>query len=261
MKHFVTILRLMHLDSCITPFFAILIPVFLRSNDVALSFGRAMPILFIALCTFIANDLDDVEKDKVNHPDRPLPAGQITLTFAAILYFIALFGALFLIRHFVPERIAFWYYLLTAMSISYRYIVDYVPGLKAPYVAATAALLPLMIASWYPNGGRLYFVAGAVFLLIMGKEMCLDIRDRAGDPLSFMHKIKPIPLAIVAFSLEVLGLFLLMTQARRPGDFLDLFAMASMLVLSGFQLFKLANYNRANMLMEFQLIFGIYFLI
>ncbi|MBZ5509193.1 MAG: UbiA family prenyltransferase [Acidobacteriia bacterium] len=260
MKRLITALRLIHLDSCITPFLAILIPVFLRSNDVALSFGRAMPILFIVVCTFIANDLADVEKDKVNHPNRPLPSGQITPTIAAILYFIALFSALFLIRHYIPESVAFWYYLLTAMSISYRYIVDCIPGLKAPYVAATAAVLPLMIASWYPNGARLYFVASATFLFIVGKEICLDIRDRPGDPFSFMHRFKPIPLAISAISLEVLGLLLLMTQVGKPSDFICLFAMVFMLTLSSYQLFKFANYNRANILMEFQLIFGIYFL-
>ena len=261
MKGFVTILRLLHLDSCVTPFLAILIPVFLRSNDLTLSFGRATPILLIAVCTFIANDLDDIEKDKVNHPKRPLPAGQLSPTFGATLYFIALFSALFLIRHYVPERLAFWYYLLTAMSISYRYVVDYVPGLKAPYVAATAAILPLMVASWYPHESRLYCVAGASFLLIMGKEICLDIRDRPGDPLSFMHKFSPIPLASVAFLLEVLGLMLLMTQAHKLQDYIVLCAMAFMLALSGFHVFRLANYNRANIFMEFQLIASIYFLI
>lgn len=261
MKRFVAILRLLRLDSCVAPFLAILIPVFLRSDNLALSFGRATPILFIAVCTFIANSLDDVEKDKVNHPERPLPARQLTPTFAAILYFIALFAALFFIQHFVPERVDFWYYGLTAMSISYRYVVDFFPALKALYVAAAASVLPLMIAAWYPNEPRLYFVAGATFLLIAGKEICMDIKDRSGDPVSFMHRFRPMPLAIVAFSLEALGLLLLVTQAHKLADLIDLLAMASALALSSLYWFKLASYKRAIILMEFQLIFGIYFLV
>jgi geranylgeranylglycerol-phosphate geranylgeranyltransferase len=217
--------------------------------------------LFIAFFTFIANSLDDIEKDKVNHPERPLPAHQLTSTFAAILYFIALFCALFLIRYYVPERVAFWYYGLTAMSISYRYVVACLPGLKAFYVAATASILPLMIAAWYPNKERLYFVAGATFLLVAGKEMCMDIKDRPGDPLSFMHKFHAKQLAVVAFSLETLGLLLLLTQVRKSADLIDMLAMAFVLVLSSLHWFRLASYKRAIILMEFQLIFGIYFLV
>ena len=261
MKRFVAILRLLRLDSCVAPFLAILIPVFLKTNDLALSFGRAIPVLFIYLCAFIANALDDVEKDKVNHPERPLPAHQLTSAFAAILYFISLFSALFLIEHYVPERIAFWYYGLTAISISYGYIVDFLPGLKAPYVAATVSVVPLMIAAWFPNEARLYRVAGATFLVTVAKEICMDIRERPGDPVSFMHRVRPIPLAITAFAMQALGLLLLALQIRRLGDMIDLLAMASVLAISTFHWFKLMNYKRAILLMKLQFILGIYFLI
>lgn len=218
-------------------------------------------MLFICFCTFIANSLDDIEKDKVNHPERPLPARQLTPAFAVILYFISLLSALFIIRRYIPERVAFWYYGLTVISISYGYVVDFVPGLKAPYVGATVSVLALMLAAWYPSEKRLYFVAGAVFLFTTGKEICMDIRDRPGDPVSFMHRFRPMPLAIVAFSLEILGLLLLATQLRRPRDVLGLLAMVSMLALSGFYWFKVTSYRRAILLMRLQFILGIYFLI
>ncbi len=218
-------------------------------------------MLFICFCTFIANSLDDEEKDEVNHPSVPLPARKLTPTFAVILYFSSLLSALFLIRHYIPERLAFWYYGLTVMSISYGYVVDFLPGLKAPYVAATVSLLPLMIATWYPSEVRLYFVAGAVFLFTAGKEICMDITDTPGDPISFMHMFRPRPLAIVAFSLQVLGVLLLATQAPDSRDTIDLLAMAFMLAISGFYWFKLTNYKRAILLMRLQFILGIYFLI
>jgi hypothetical protein len=260
-KRFVAVLRLVRLGSCLSPFLAILVPVFLRTNNLSLSFGRATPILLICFCTFVANSLDDVEKDKVNHPERPLPAQQLTPTIAVTLYFIFLFSALFLIRRWVPERLAFWYYGLTAISISYGYIVDFLPILKVPYVAATVSVLPLMMAAWYPTERRLYFVAGAVFLFAAGKEICMDIRDRQGDPVTYMHRFRPAPLAIGAFSLEGLGLLLLMTQVRRSGDVFDLSAMAAMLLLSIFCWFKRASYKRALLLMRLQFVLGIYFLI
>lgn len=261
MKSFVAVLQLVRLKSCVAPFLAIFIPVFVRTNNLALSVGRATPMLFICFCTFIANSLDDEEKDKVNHPERPLPARKLTPTVAVILYFSSLLSALFLICHYIPERLAFWYYGLTVMAISYGYVVDFLPGLKAPYVAATVSLLPLMIATWYPSEVRLYFVAGAVFLFTAGKEICMDIRDRPGDPISFMHMFGPRPLAIVAFSMEVLGVLLLAIQVRRPRDAIDVLAMATMLAISGFYWFKLASYKRAILLMRLQFILGIYFLV
>jgi 4-hydroxybenzoate polyprenyltransferase len=217
-------------------------------------------MLFICLCTFIANSLDDLEKDRVNHPTRPLPARQLTPTFAAGLYFISLLSALFSIRHYISERLAFWYYGLTAISISYGYVVDFAPGLKAPYVAATVSVIPLMMAAWYPNESKFYFVAGAVFLFTIGKEICMDIGDRPGDPVSFMHRFKPTRLAILAFSLEAIGLLLLTTQIRKTGDVIDLLAMTCVLALSSFYWFKLAKQKQAIVLMKFQFVFGIYFL-
>jgi UbiA prenyltransferase family protein len=259
-KRFVAILRLVRLGSCVAPFLAIFIPVLLRTNNLVLSFGRATPLLFICMCTFIANSLDDVEKDRVNHPERPLPAHQLTPTFATILYFGSLLASLFLIRHYVPERFALWYYGLTVISTSYHYVVDFLPGLKAFYVAATVSFLPLMMAAWFPKEAKLYFVAGSAFLFTAGKEICMDIRDRRGDPISFMHRVKPLPLAIVAFSLEALGLFLLATQVRRSEDIIDVLAITSLLAISMFHWFKLANYKRAILLMRLQFIFAIYFL-
>jgi len=240
-KRFLAILQLLRIDACIPAFFALLVPVFLRTRNLALSFGRAPPLLFICFCTFIANSLDDIEKDRINHPERPLPSCQLTPTFAAVLYFICLFSALFLVRRFVSERQDFWYYGLIALSISYRYVVECFPGLKAFYVAATASFLPLMIAAWYPGDARLYLVVAFAFLVITGTEMCMDIRDRAGDPISFMHKFGPKAVAIFAFSLEALGLLLLLTQIRKPSELVDLLAMASVLAVACLYWFRRAN--------------------
>src|ERR1041384_6546705 len=101
-----------------------------RSKDLESSVGKSIPLLFIGMCTFIANDLDDREKDQVNHPDRPLPARHLTPEFAAILYFTLLGAALFSTSHFVEPNIAFWYYGLMTLSISYGYIVECLPSVK-----------------------------------------------------------------------------------------------------------------------------------
>jgi geranylgeranylglycerol-phosphate geranylgeranyltransferase len=255
------ILQLTRADSSLMGFLCLFIPIYARTKDLAVSVGRAIPLLFICMCTFIANDLDDLERDQVNHPDRPLPRRDLHRTFAAVLYFVCLALALFLTRRFVDERIAFWYYALVTLSISYGYIVECLPSVKAPYVALAISVPVFIVAVSYSEEKRLYILAGAGFLFALGRELCMDIVDRTGDIVSRMHSIRPGRLAIGAFVVQTAGLALLMMQVRRS---LDVFAAAFMtlvLVVAGFFWFCLKRHNAANWLMKLQLLAGLYFLI
>ena len=213
------------------------------------------------MCTFIANDLDDVERDQVNHPERPLPARKLTPTVAVILYFISLAAALFTTKHFIPPGIAFLYYALIALAISYGHIVESLPGLKTSYVAAASSIPVLIVATSYPGEARLYLVTASAFLFTMGRELCMDIRDRTGDAISITHRFRPKPLAIAAFSIQALGVLVLAVQARQAGDVIALLAITSLLVMSGVYWFSFTSYRLATILMKLQFFVGLYFLI
>jgi 4-hydroxybenzoate polyprenyltransferase len=255
------ILQLTRLSSSLLGALAIFLALLARTGNLGLSLGHAIPLFFIAICTFIANDLDDLERDRVNHPDRPLPAGHLTTKFAAVLYFVALALGLFSTRYFVAPDIAFWYYGLITLSISYSYIVKCLPSIKTLYVAAASSVPVLIIATSYPNEHRLYVVAGSVFLFTLGREICGDIQDRVGDAVSYMHRFRPTSLAVASFFLQLIGLFLLAIQTRKLGDVVDLLAMTFLLALSAVYWFKLASYRRATLLMKSQLFVGLYFLV
>jgi geranylgeranylglycerol-phosphate geranylgeranyltransferase len=242
-------------------FLAIFLPLWVRSGNLSESFGRAIPLLFVYMCAFIANDLDDIEKDRVNHPDRLLPAGHITPAFAAVLYFTCLAFALFLTRHYVSSAIAFLYYALISLHISYGYLVEALPGLKAPYVGAMNTIPVLIVASHYPGEVRLYVATASIFFLILGREICMDVRDRPGDSVSFMHRFRPTRLAIVGFVLQLVGLLLLASQTHGRGDILALLGMTSVWVLSSVYWFKFSKYWLAIIVMKLQWFVGLYFLI
>jgi hypothetical protein len=197
----------------------------------------------------------------VNHPERPLPARLLTPTVAVILYFISLAAALFSTKHFVAPDIAFLYYALTALAISYGHIVECLPSLKTPYVAAASSIPVLIVATSYPGEARLYLVAVSAFLFTIGREICMDIRDRAGDATSFMHRFKPKPLAIAAFCMQVLGLLVLAVQVHKAGDVIALLAITSLLAMSGVYWFSFTSYRLATILMKLQFFVGLYFLI
>jgi geranylgeranylglycerol-phosphate geranylgeranyltransferase len=186
------------MDSGVLAFLCLFIPVYARSHDLAVSAGRAIPLLFICMCTFIANDLDDLERDLINHPDRPLPGRRLTPTAAGVLYFVCLALALFTTRYLVDQRIAFWYYGLATASISYGYVVEYLPSIKALYVAAAISIPIWIVATSYPDERRLYVLAAAGFFFALGRELCMDIDDRPGDVASMIHgkhhwRLRPFP--------------------------------------------------------------------
>jgi len=168
---------------------------------------------------------------------------------------------LFSTKYFVAQDIAFWYYGLFTISISYGYIIDCLPSLKTSYVAAASSIPVLIIARSYPSEPRLYVIAGAVFLFTLGREICGVILDRAGDTVSYLHRFKPTSLALVSFLVQVIGLLLLATQIRRLGEIADLLAMTFLLALAGVYWFKLARYRQATLLMKIQLFVGLYFLV
>ena len=254
------ILRLTRLGTSLLGFVAIFVPLLVRTRDWRISLGRAIPLLFICVCTFIGNDLDDLERDRVNHPERPLPTGNLSVAVAGIMYFTSLSLALFTTRHYVTQGIAFWYYGLIAISISYGYVVECFPSLKAPYVAAVSSIPILIVAAWYPAEVRLYFLAGSVFLVSVGRETCMDITDRVGDSISFMHRFEPRTLALIAFCIEAAGLLLLLVQVGKPRDIAALIGTMVLLGLAALYWFKFASYNRAGFLMKLQLVVGLYFL-
>ena len=254
------ILRLARFDSALLGFLALFLPSFVRSHNAGLSIVRAMPLFFICICTFISNDLEDVDRDLVNHPDRPLPSRQIAPVFAVLLYFTCLGAALLLTHHYVSEGVAFWYYGLLTLAISYGYIVEYLPSLKPLYVAVASSIPVLIVLAWYPNESRLYLVAAAVFFLTAGREMCMDIKDRPGDEDSFIQKFNPTRLAIAAFGLQAIGLVVLGVQVHDVASTVDLIAMVCLLVLAGLSWFAWSSYRAAIIVMKLQFFVGLYFL-
>jgi 4-hydroxybenzoate polyprenyltransferase len=133
--------------------------------------------------------------------------------------------------------------------------------MKAPYVAAANTIPIMIVVASYPHEAVLQFVALSTFFHTLGREICMDIEDRAGDTFSFMHRFQPVPLATVAFFLAGISLFLLMTQARHSRDVAALIAMALLLILAVVYWFKVGNYKSATTIMKIQYFIGLCFLL
>ncbi|MGH9948959.1 MAG: UbiA family prenyltransferase, partial [Pyrinomonadaceae bacterium] len=247
-------------DTSLLGFLAIFLPAYSRTGDAATSAERAIPLLFICICTFVANDLDDVDKDRVNHPDRPLPSGVIPKSVAVVIYFVCLGLALLSTKNYIADSVSFWYYGLIILSTSYGYVVESLPSLKAPYVAVVATIPIIIVAFLHLNEPKLYFIAGAVFLMNLGREICMDIRDRPGDAKSFVQRLNPSFLTIAAFAFQMIGLCLLSTQIINAATLVCVVAMTLALVAAGVAWIRFARQRLAILLMKSQFFIGLYLL-
>jgi len=256
------LLQITRPSSTLLTFLSVLVPIYVRTSDLGISLRRALPLLFASICTFIGNDLDDIDKDRINHPDRPLPSGHVAPAIAASAYFISLILGLLSVRFYVgTNRIAFLYYALLATWISYHYVVEFLPAIKAPYVASVSVLPVLIIAAYYPSEPTPRYVAVALFLFMLGRELCKDLPDRPGDPKSVLHLVRPTSVARFAFIIQVIGLVLLGLRVR------DLFTgtiFAAMLACVAFAYlcwFRWARVVTALRVMQGVLFLGLCFLL
>lgn len=255
------VLKLLRADGIAAACMAIVLPFYVRTADLSLSTQRALPMLFIGGCTYIANDLDDIDKDRINHPRRPLASGRLTPTFATGLFFCFLAGALFSTRYFVPSNIAFYYYAAMIVAISYGYLVEWLPSLKTIYVSIAETIPLLILLSSFPGDVRLQAVTSAIFLHALGREICKDILDRPGDGMSFVRGLNPSTLAVCAFILQGAALSILALHSRTGVDFLVLLAMGGVVALAVLTWSSSASRGQSLILLKIELFLGLYFLL
>jgi 4-hydroxybenzoate polyprenyltransferase len=191
----------------------VFLPYYLHTHDVWESMVLALPIFPMTMCTFILNDINDIERDIVNHPDRPIPNGSISIGAAAGVYMLLFVLSLVLVAELIVPGVQYVYLLGFIVAINYGTIVNHIPRLKNFYVAF-ASLIPLAIVN--AAGNRImipWTFSIAVFLFVLGKEMLMDVRDMAGDGPT-LAKAFPLGFSRVAFALQAAGIVALGLSAR-----------------------------------------------
>ena len=181
----VTLSRLGRTSSSALAFLTILVPAYVHTEEIWFSIGLAAPIFPMSMCTFILNDINDVERDCVNHPDRPLPARDISIFTAAVVYILLFVVSLTSVRALVPESTHYVYLVGFLLAVNYSTIVNNLPLLKNPYAAAATTTPILVVNSAIAPPPISLMIWLAVFLFIWGRELLMDVEDMAGDGLTW----------------------------------------------------------------------------
>ncbi len=219
----------------------------------------------------IYNDVLDVEADKINRPERPLPAGEVSLKAAqitcvccvALTLLLALLPGVSIGLHFI------FYVSLLGFLFLYNRFLKKLPLVKNTVVAFLCTT-PLVKAALL-QGAEVQLIIPAVafaFLLTLAREIEKDLEDSAGDMaagiLTFpavvgQERAARLALILVAFVCFLLPLPVL--SGIYPIAFLFLLLPLLILSVAIFKWTKKGNFRKAQKLCKLSMAIGLAFII
>ena len=131
------------------------------------------------------NDLYDRETDRVNHPKRPLPSGQLRLETAKA-FIVAAFFAAAAVASFISV------FALAVVAINAALMFAYEAALKARGASGNLVISYLVGSLFFFAGVSVYtsswdplirtgILAALAFVTTLGREITKDIEDLRGD--------------------------------------------------------------------------------
>ncbi|MEM3708686.1 MAG: UbiA family prenyltransferase [Nitrososphaerales archaeon] len=188
-----SVLALMRPINSIMVGFAVIVGIGVASPSMIFSIYSLLGFLtgfLISSFSMVVNDYYDIEVDKVNRPDRPLPRGSISKNSAIILALILLSigilsSILISLSNFLIASIfAFlaWFYNFWAKK----------RGLIGNFIVATSISIPYIyggVAVGKADEPLLLWLALTSFLAGTGREVIKTISDVAGDEIRGIKSI------------------------------------------------------------------------
>ncbi len=80
--------RLLRIHNSFMGSLSVIISAWLFTHDLFIIINGMLAYIFLASAGNVINDIFDIEVDKINRPNRPLPSGAITLREAKIIFYI-----------------------------------------------------------------------------------------------------------------------------------------------------------------------------
>lgn len=144
----------------------------------AQTLGGALLLALIAGIGNIENDWIDLDTDRINRPDRPLPSGSVTVfqakSFAATLFVVALCIA------FLQNALLFSGALFLLLSFYNRFAkaTPFLGNITVALLCASAVYYPSLHSTPQPE---LFFACFFAFLFTLLREVVKDLEDLPGD--------------------------------------------------------------------------------
>lgn len=218
MKKALSYVALVRAHNCLMAAVSVWVGQYLTPAAAARPPDSAAMLTAFFICGFgnILNDILDIDTDRINHPHRPLPSGQIGLRAARLSAAVFLFLAgcamiglnnagriigvvaviLLILYDFHLKHIAYLGNLTIAVLAGLTFILG---GVRDGFGTATALPGPLIPAVF-------------AFLMHFGREIIKDIQDVSGDRASGSHTA-PVQYGPLIPLISVYAIYLLLTAA------------------------------------------------
>ncbi len=143
--------------------------------------GTVLACMYTAACAI--NDYWDLEKDRINHPERPLPSGRLSLQqayWAAVILFSCAIVAAVPLGVYALLLVA----VTTVLLWHYSHLLAYSGILGNVVVAITVAALIFLGSLVADRPFAMIYPTGFLFCYSLAKEIIWDISDLAAFSIS-----------------------------------------------------------------------------
>lgn len=206
-------------------FLAILLPLWFHLGDWLFAVTYSVPILTASMNGFIINDISDIEADKINHPERPLPQEEISEFAAVIVYYALLAVTLLTIKILIANQYVYGYLVFVIGLINYNYVVRHTPKIKNIYIALVGTTPFIVLWQLLPNFEMKLPVISSLFFFVLGRELLMDVHDADGDKDSLAKYIGNHKALKLAFASQIIGIILLLFSAAHIYHFITISVM------------------------------------
>jgi geranylgeranylglycerol-phosphate geranylgeranyltransferase len=143
-----------------------------------------LSVFSISSSILVLNDYFDLETDKINAPDRPLPSNKITMTEALMLAFVLLFAGL-LFSYLLGIAAFFCALFLSLIGFFYNrfFKKSGLPGNLMVSFSVGMTFIYGGISVGLPFNKLTWFFGLIAALIDLGEEIAADAMDAEGDKL------------------------------------------------------------------------------
>jgi 4-hydroxybenzoate polyprenyltransferase len=248
------------MESSVISGMPIFLALLLNGYGIQDSIKTSLPIIFGSFSGFILNDIYDYEKDMSNHPERPIPNNDLSLTYAVCLYIISSVAFFVFVYYFSSKQYIFSYVIFYVLLINYNHIVSFFPYLKSLFIAICSVVPMYVIFSFVSNEFSIEITCSIV-LFLFGRELLMDVLDQKGDGLTLPNILGSMETSLLAFLAQSLGILLLLFCAKTIVEFLSVITIIFILCIFFLFWFR-GQYRRTVIgLMRYQALCALPFLI
>ena len=153
--------------------------------------GGAFMAALLNTASNILNQVADLEADRINKPERPIPSGKVTVREAWVLSMSSYALALVLAYVISPPGTYLACFICAAIAAALTYVYSAPPfrtkrfGWWANLTIATPRGLFLRVAGWSiiraPDTTEAWYIGAIFFLFLLGAASTKDFSDMKGD--------------------------------------------------------------------------------